>query len=153
MKNIHVYNGFDKDKVDLYKGEVKKRWGYTPAYEQSAERTKNWTKQQYTKVSKDQKAITQALANNSGKSPDSQDVLEIVDRHYQYISQFYDLSFHMYRALGNMYVTDPRFTAYYEKCKPNLAMFMKEAIEMYCQKHEQTQQVRVSLHYIPSLRK
>ena len=34
----------------------------------------------------------------------------------------------MYRGLGQMYVDDPRFTATYDKVRPGLAVFMRDAM-------------------------
>jgi hypothetical protein len=35
-------------------------------------------------------------------------------------------------AMGQMYVDDPRFTAYYEKIAPGLAIFLRDALKIYC---------------------
>jgi hypothetical protein len=35
--------------------------------------------------------------------------------------------------MGQMYVDDPRFTAYYDKIAPGLAAFLQEALKIYCQ--------------------
>ena len=42
----------------------------------------------------------------------------------------------MYRGLGDMYVADPRFAAYYEKYAPGLAQFMRDAMHAYCDAQE-----------------
>jgi hypothetical protein len=34
----------------------------------------------------------------------------------------------MHRALGEMYVADPRFTVTYEKVEPGLAAYVRDAI-------------------------
>ena len=34
----------------------------------------------------------------------------------------------MHRALGDMYVADPRFAANYEKVEPGLAAYVRDAI-------------------------
>jgi hypothetical protein len=38
----------------------------------------------------------------------------------------------MYSNLGNMYVMDERFTAFYDKFAPGLAAYYNEAIQHYC---------------------
>jgi DNA-binding transcriptional MerR regulator len=35
-------------------------------------------------------------------------------------------------AMGQMYVDDPRFTAYYDKIAPGLAAFLLDALKIYC---------------------
>ena len=41
---------------------------------------------------------------------------------------FYPCSQEMHRALGEMYVADPRFAANYEKVEPGLAAYVRDAI-------------------------
>jgi len=38
----------------------------------------------------------------------------------------------MHLGLAQMYVDDPRFTAYYDKIAPGAAMFLRDALEIYC---------------------
>jgi hypothetical protein len=45
---------------------------------------------------------------------------------------FYPCSLEMYSNLGNMYVMDERFTAFYDKFAPGLAAYYNEAIQHYC---------------------
>ncbi len=60
-----------------------------------------------------------------------------MDKHHKGIEVFYDCSYEMYRGLGDMYVADPRFSAYYDKFRPGLAKWMQKAINYYCDKHEE----------------
>jgi hypothetical protein len=41
---------------------------------------------------------------------------------------FYRCSHETHRALGEMYVTDPRFAAHYEKVELGLAAYVRDAI-------------------------
>jgi hypothetical protein len=43
----------------------------------------------------------------------------------------------MYRGLGQMYVDAPRFTATYDKVRPGLAVFIRDAMA-YCAEHTLT---------------
>ena len=38
----------------------------------------------------------------------------------------------MFSSLGNMYIANKRFTAYYEKFAPELAAYYNDAIQHYC---------------------
>jgi MerR family transcriptional regulator, thiopeptide resistance regulator len=52
-----------------------------------------------------------------------------VDRHREQIDRwFYPCSIEMQVNLGEMYVADPRFAATYERVKPGLATFLRDAI-------------------------
>jgi hypothetical protein len=39
----------------------------------------------------------------------------------------------MYKGLGQLYVDDPRFTAYYEKFATGLAQYMRDAMVFYAE--------------------
>ena len=54
-------------------------------------------------------------------------------RHHAWIENFYPCSAEMYRGLGQMYVDDPRFTATYDKVRPGLAVFMRDAMAYYAE--------------------
>lgn len=49
--------------------------------------------------------------------------------HDQINRRYYTCRTEIYRQLGNMYVADPRFMAFYEKVRPGLAVFMRDANE------------------------
>jgi hypothetical protein len=60
-------------------------------------------------------------------------VQDVVDRSRKFISDnFYDCSLETFSGLGQMYVSDQRFTAYYEKFAPGLAAYYNGAIQYYC---------------------
>lgn len=127
-----LYDPFkDKDYLK-YKDEVEERWGNTEAYKQSMVQVKKMTKAQMVKLKEDGKKATQELADAMDKGVEHGEVQALIERHYQGINFFYNCSLEMYRNLGKMYVDDPRFTAYYDKFRPGLASFMREAIEYYC---------------------
>ena len=47
---------------------------------------------------------------------------------------FYECPPEALGCLGQMYVTDERFTAYYDKFAPGLASYYNDAIQYYCTK-------------------
>ncbi len=131
MKNDDLFNGLSDKKMQEYQKEAKQRWGSTDAYKQSVQRTKSWTKEDYQKVQVKTNQLTQALADNMDKGFDSAEVQELIVEHKKGIENFYDLSLEMYKNLGQMYVEDKRFTAFYDQFRPGLAVFMRDAINYY----------------------
>lgn len=130
-----LYVAFKDDDVKQYQDEVKQRWGDTHAYKQSMAKVSKMTKQQMEKLKADGKAFTQELANAMDKGPQHPDIQGLIAKHHDGIKFFYDCPYDMYRNLGQMYVDDPRFTAYYEKFRAGLAVFMRDAIAHYCDTH------------------
>ncbi|MDB4978504.1 MAG: MerR family transcriptional regulator [Candidatus Peribacteria bacterium] len=72
-----------------------------------------------------------ALAEAS-EDPAGAHVQQPIARHYNGLRHFYDPNLHMYRGLADTFVADPRFAAYYDKYKPGLALFMKNAMVAFC---------------------
>lgn len=134
--NEEMYNAFNDAEIKEYQDEVKQRWGNTEAYKQSMQRVGKMTKQEMEKLKADGKAFTQELANAMDKPVEHPDVQALIQKHYEGVQFFYECSIEMYRNLGNMYVDDPRFTAYYDAFQPGLAMFVRDAIRYYCDKQK-----------------
>lgn len=132
MNDDELYDAFKDDDVKQYQDEVKQRWGNSDAYKQSMERTSKMTKKEMDKLKEDGKKHTQALADSMDKGPTHPDVQALIAKSHAGVNFFYDCSLDMFRKLGEMYVQDPRFTAYYEKFRPGMAVFMRDAIAHYC---------------------
>ncbi len=131
-----LYDAFKDDDVKEYHSEVEARWGNTAAYKQSMARVGKMTKKEMEELKENGKILTQKLADSMDKEVKSKEVQDLIAEHYKGIQFFYDCQLEMYRNLGKMYVEDARFTAYYDKFRPGLAVFMKGAIEYYCDLHE-----------------
>jgi len=131
-----LYDAFKDDDVREYQKEVEERWGNTNAYKQSMAKVNKMTKKEMEKLKEEGKIFTQKLADSMDKGIESKEVQDLISEHYKGIQFFYDCPIEMYRNLGKMYVDDVRFTAYYDKFRPGLAVFVRDAIEYYCNQHQ-----------------
>jgi DNA-binding transcriptional MerR regulator len=124
---FEVFGEFDPKQ---YEDEVKQRWGHTEAYRESQRRTKGFTKEDWKRVTSEQGAVVEELAEayRSGAKPDDDEVQELVERHRKAIENFYTCTPEMHANLGRMYVADPRFTEFYDKHAEGLAQFVCDAI-------------------------
>lgn len=60
------------------------------------------------------------------------EVQALVAEHHRVINEkFYDCPPEVYRGLGDMYVDDSRFTAFYDAKHPGLAAFLRSAVHLY----------------------
>ena len=139
MENKDMYKGFDYDKMleeqKGYEAEVKERWGKSDAYKVSKERTAKYTKEDWERVNEIQMGNLKEICElyNAKVPHDDKKVQAVVEKSYKFIHDtFYPCSLEMLSNLGNMYVADPRFTAYYEKFAPGLAAYYNDAIQHYC---------------------
>ena len=65
------------------------------------------------------------------KSADSHEVQAIVERWRKHMDYFWTPNLDQLLALAEGYNTDPRFKSNFDKMHPDLAAFMKEAVEVY----------------------
>ncbi|MGI8721435.1 MAG: MerR family transcriptional regulator [Geodermatophilaceae bacterium] len=127
-EKLAVFGDFEPDD---HAEEAQQRWGGTDAYEQSATRTKSYTKRDWETVTAEGTATMTALAEAlaAGLPATSVEAMDAAEQARQHITRwFYDCPVALHRNLGDMYVADERFAATYEKVAPGLAAYVRDAI-------------------------
>ena len=127
-ERLEVFGDFEPES---HEEEVEQRWGDTDAYRQSRRRVSSYTKEDWLKIKAEQKEIEENLAAafESGALPESERAMDAVEAHRQHITRwYYDCSHEMHRGLAEMYVSDERFRANYDKLSPGLSGFVRDAI-------------------------
>jgi DNA-binding transcriptional MerR regulator len=122
---------FGDDMDNPHAHEAKERWGDTEAYTESQRRTKRYTKEDWAAIKAEAEGISRrfAAALRSGESADSAEAVSVAEAHRLHIdTRFYPCSKGMHRNLGDMYVQDDRFTAYWDAFEPGLAEYVRDAI-------------------------
>ncbi len=119
-----------------YAVEAEQRWGATDAWAQSQQRTARFTKDDWIRVKADGDALLAALAEakRAGVAPGSERADELAGRHRASIERFYECGDEMQRCLVAMYLTDERFTSYYDDVEPGLAQFLHDIVVASCLK-------------------
>jgi len=65
------------------------------------------------------------------QGPKSEAVQILIDKHYKSLQAFYEPNLKLYRGLADLYVTDERFKAFYERIADGLAQFMHDGMIYY----------------------
>jgi DNA-binding transcriptional MerR regulator len=120
-------DGFSDDYAD----EAEQRWGETDAWKQSQGRTSTYTKQDWAQVKAEMDTNNAAFvsAMTDGEPATSERAMDAAEQHRLHIhNRFYDLTPEFHRGLGDMYLTDPRFTKTYEDVAAGLAQYVRDAI-------------------------
>jgi MerR family transcriptional regulator, thiopeptide resistance regulator len=123
-----LFEGFDPTQ---YEDEARERWGNTEAYQESARRTKRYTKEDWDRYKGEAQAIGERIVERmrAGAPPSDEAVQAAVEDHRLLIDRwFYPCSVEMHQQLGAMYVTDPRFTANLDRIAPGYARYLSDAI-------------------------
>ena len=111
--------------------EAERRWGETDSYKESNRRVSKYTKEDWLKLKAEGEEVETRLAAafEAGLAPGSEEAMAAAEAHRQHISRwFYDCGYEMHRGLAEMYVSDERFRAHYDKRAPGLASFVREAV-------------------------
>lgn len=136
MPDEELYDSFKDEEMKEYAAEARQKWGNTDAYKQSQAKISKMTKAQMQQLKDDGKKHMQNLAKVMDLPIESPEVQALIKKSHDNTNFFYDCSYKMFRNLGQMYVNDPRFTTTYEKFRPGLAVFVRDAIVYYCDQHE-----------------
>lgn len=127
-ESLGVFGDFDPAE---YEEEARERWGDSDPYKQSAQRTAQYTKQDWEAISAEADAINDRFLAlmAAGTPPSDAEAMEVAEAHRGHISKwFYDCSKEIHAGLGEMYVADERFTANIDKAGEGLAAYMSAAI-------------------------
>src|SRR5262245_17973091 len=132
MTDRERFAGFDEATLEEYRKEARQRWGQSEAYKESERRTAGYSPADWEAIKVEGEEITLAIAALSERDPSDPEVQRWIARHHSQIDQrFYTCPPSIYRALGDGYFDDPRFTAFYERVKPGLARFMRDAMHVH----------------------
>ena len=135
MKGENIMKAFDNSEFEKYKDEAKEKWGKTDAYREHAEKTKNYSKENWNDVSEGLMAVFAdfALCMKNGEAADSAAAQAAVKQLQAYITaNFYNCTKQILSGLGQMYVMDERFKENIDKHGDGTADFAAEAIAIYC---------------------
>ncbi|MEU0008144.1 MerR family transcriptional regulator [Streptomyces sp. NPDC006314] len=120
----------DKD-PEQYREEAEQRWGGTETYAESQRRAATYTKEDWKRLQAevDDWSERYAALVAAGEQPSAEAAVELAEEHRQHISRwFFECPYEMHRCLGEMYVSDERFKAYYDSMRPGLAEHLRDAI-------------------------
>ncbi|MEU8460573.1 MerR family transcriptional regulator [Streptomyces sp. NPDC029003] len=120
----------DKD-PEQYAEEARQRWGHTDAYAQSQRRAASYTKDDWKRM-QDEAAdwsARYAALMEAGEPAEGEAAMDLAEEHRLHIcAWFYECPYEMHTCLGEMYVADERFKAFYDAVRPGLAEHLRDAI-------------------------
>ncbi|MFW6175001.1 MAG: MerR family transcriptional regulator [Chloroflexota bacterium] len=134
MASEWMFTGFDEGEARRYQEEARQRWG-NDTVDESLRRTAGYTEKDWQALHAEIDQITRGVADGMGGSPSEPVVQEWIGKWFATINRFFDCSPEMFRGLDAMYVEDPRFAEFYERRKPGLAVFMRDAMSVFAESH------------------
>jgi DNA-binding transcriptional MerR regulator len=137
MADNEKFDGFKQSLIDenekKYGKEIRKRYGDTAVDGSNAKLT-GLTQEQYDEGERLQLLLEETLKDAFDTcDPAGELAQKACDLHRQWLCVFYpNYSKEYHKGLGEMYVTDERFCANYDKLAPGCTEFFRNAINIYC---------------------
>jgi MerR family transcriptional regulator, thiopeptide resistance regulator len=134
MAAEELFAGFAQKRAEL-EGELVERYGeeVREHFAESERRTRGWTAQDHASQGRywtDLEARILAQLD-AGARPDEPQVQELIDEHHAAVARFWTPARDSYAALGRLYVDHPEFRSRYDARHPDLAEYLRDAIEVY----------------------
>ncbi|MDF2484735.1 MAG: MerR family transcriptional regulator [Herbinix sp.] len=139
MKDNEKFEGFKKKLVEdnekKYGTEIREKYG-DEAVQASNAKMMNMTKEKYEEFEKLSQEVLDTLeAAFATGDPAGELGQKTADLHRQWLGYTWgSYSKEAHAGLAQMYVDDERFTAFYDKKQPGMAVFLRDAILVYIKK-------------------
>ncbi|OAT82015.1 MerR family transcriptional regulator [Bacillus sp. MKU004] len=136
MSDKEKFEGFKKDMIDenerKYGKEVREKYG-DDTVNQSNAKFQNMSQEEYGRANRLAEEIHQTLAEAFKTGDPSGDMAQkAAELHKEWISMYWPTySGEAHAGLGDMYLADERFRAYYDKEQDGVAEFLRDAIYVY----------------------
>lgn len=135
MSEKEIFKGFDESQ---YEDEVRERWGDTPQFAESQTKWSSYSKVQKEAIKAEGgRLAVRMVSEDSNASPDDADVQAAIGEYHAYLNTyFYTCDIGFLRGLADSWVQDPRFAVNYEKIREGGAAFVREAVQIFCDRNE-----------------
>ncbi|HYH04133.1 MAG TPA: MerR family transcriptional regulator [Bacillota bacterium] len=136
MTDQEKFEGFKQKLINeneaKYGTEIRVKYGEEAVWK-SNQKFKGLTHEQYAEFTKLETEVMDALkAAFVTGDPTGEPAQKAVELHRKWLSFTWDrYSKEAHAGLAQMYVDDPRFTAYYDREQPGMAVFLRDAVLVY----------------------
>jgi DNA-binding transcriptional MerR regulator len=138
MSDKEKFEGFLQKMVDdnekKYGENIREKYGEEKV-KQSNERLRNMTQEEYDNLEKLTQELNEALklAVEQG-DPGSELAQKACELHKRWLCQYWETySKEAHKGITQMYVDDPRFAVYYDNIYPGSAVFLRDAVAIFCE--------------------
>ena len=138
MSDQEKFSGFIQNLVNdnerHYGEEIRAKYG-DEAIDQSNAKVKGMTKGQYDETERLSTEVNETLrAAFEQGDPAGELAQKACQLHKEWLCRFWDrYSKEAHIGVSQMYMDDPRFTAYYDKIAIGCTVFLRDAVLIYCQ--------------------
>ncbi|PSR53475.1 MerR family transcriptional regulator [Adhaeribacter arboris] len=135
LSTEELYEGLPKETTETWRKEAQEKWG--SAFEHSENHLRNKTKPDFERLKEQANANLKKLLSLMNEEPTSEKVQKEIAEHYEIIREFWgtsatpDKQAKAYAGLGDLYVSDERYTSQEGKPNPVFAQFLNKAMKHF----------------------
>ena len=130
MTDKELFEGFDETQ---YEDETRQRWGSTPQYAESQRKWKSFSAAEKEAIKQKSADLITRMCGTQDSRSDDPDVQAAIAEYFSFLNNnFYTCDVQFLRNLADMWVSDPRFAANYERIRAGGAAFTREAVHYFC---------------------
>lgn len=146
MTQEEKFGGFDMSH-NPYEDEARRLWG-DEAVDQSKAHIEGMSVEEQNAVSKGMDELFAELAEIRTEAPDSEVAQKAMDRMYRHfnLNFGYQYTLEAFAGVGQLYVSDPRFTENIDKYGEGLSEFLAEAMHIYATNQAQYENYKARLY-------
>lgn len=134
MDSEELFAGFSEEQQKQYEDEIQEKYG-NEKLDESRQRWGSYSPEEKQRILQEGGEIYRQIAAAIPFGPASQQAQTGVTRWHQNLRYFYEPTTEILLGLADMYNDQPEFAAFFERIHPDLNVFIREAIQIYCQRH------------------
>ena len=130
MSDKAYFEGFSEEEQEKYAAEAEELYG-VESVRASMKKWKSYSAEEKKRIMDEGSKNYADMIAVMPKGPESPEAQAIVERWRKHMDYFWTPNLDQLLALANGYNDDPRFKATFDKMHPQLAEFMREAVQIY----------------------
>ena len=133
----HYFEGFDRKQQEAYERELVERFSDDARrhIDESVERTKSWTQDDWATAMDDFGALLGRLAalKRQGVPAGADATQALVADHHGWLARFWTADREAYAGIAELYAHDDRFRVHIDDVEPGLASYLRDAMQVYAE--------------------
>jgi DNA-binding transcriptional MerR regulator len=130
MSKRQLFSAFSEEEQEKYAAEAERM--YDPAtVKASNKKWKAYSPEEKQRIGDEGNQVYEDMVAAISKGPASPEAQAAVERWRKHMDYFWTPNLEQLAGLTELYNTDPRFKANFDKFDPRLAEFMREAVKVY----------------------
>ncbi|GJM07567.1 MAG: transcriptional regulator [marine bacterium B5-7] len=132
-----IFDGFTDEKQAMYLDFLVESGISKESIEECKEKVKHWSKEQWVANKQENDKLYANIVGLIKKnlSPSSKEVQVLIKKHYELTKVFWTPTRESYIGLGQLYLSNPDFVAFYDEIHPKLLDFLIEAMNLFADKN------------------